>query len=274
MSEPLPHTRFHGLEIELRSIPGARAVRVIHPPGQSIEAHRHDWPCLTLPALGGCLEVFDDGEVLLDSPAALFHPAGVTHADHVSSAGMETVSLQFDPGWLRSAGYDGCMQRSRCWTGGGVAQAVGKLASAWATPDTTESTLATATAVFLDSVVGAGRSARPAWLDHVLEALDTEPWCGTRRLSVELDLHPAWLARAYRNAAGEGLLDSLRRRRAGRAVALLRGSEGSLADTAIAAGFCDQSHMTRAFRTLIGRTPLQVRAERRSLTELTSSRRL
>ena len=37
------------------------------------------------------------------------------------------------------------------------------------------------------------------------------------------------------------------------------------AQVAAAAGFCDQSHMHRAFRGLVGRTPLEVRIERERL---------
>jgi AraC family transcriptional regulator len=46
-----------------------------------------------------------------------------------------------------------------------------------------------------------------------------------------------------------------------RATALLRYGRNGLADIAIAAGFCDQSHMNRAFHAVLGRTPLEVRRE-------------
>jgi AraC family transcriptional regulator len=46
-----------------------------------------------------------------------------------------------------------------------------------------------------------------------------------------------------------------------RAALLLRGGRAALAEVAVAAGFCDQSHMNRAFRAVLGRTPLEVRRE-------------
>jgi AraC-like DNA-binding protein len=76
-----------------------------------------------------------------------------------------------------------------------------------------------------------------------------------------LSLHPAWLARAYRAWRGEGIAETVRRRLVERAVLKLRSGGASLADVAAECGFCDQSHMNRAFRSVLGRTPLEVRRE-------------
>lgn len=87
-------------------------------------------------------------------------------------------------------------------------------------------------------------------------------------LARALELHPAWLARAYRAWRGEGLAETARRRRVERAVLLLRGGGAPLASVALDSGFCDQSHMNRAFRAVLGRTPAQVRGEARLLAAL------
>jgi transcriptional regulator GlxA family with amidase domain len=81
-------------------------------------------------------------------------------------------------------------------------------------------------------------------------------------------LHPAWLARAYRAWRGEGLADTVRRRRVERGALLLRMSDTPLAEVAVACGFCDQSHMNRSFRAVLGRTPLDVRSEASLLAPL------
>jgi AraC family transcriptional regulator len=103
---------------------------------------------------------------------------------------------------------------------------------------------------------------RPRWLESVQRALETDSAPETRRLARRLGLNPAWLARAYKAAAGEGLHVTARRRRVERALRLLRTTDLPSAFVAVDAGFCDQSHMHRAFRAMVGRTPLQVRAER------------
>jgi AraC family transcriptional regulator len=84
----------------------------------------------------------------------------------------------------------------------------------------------------------------------------------TLDLARRLDLHPAWLARAYRHFSGEGLAETARRHRVEHASAMLRRSGLPLADIAHSAGFCDQSHMNRCFASVLGRTPAKVRTER------------
>lgn len=257
--------RFHGLEISLRAFSGARAVRVVHPGSQAIDEHRHDWPFLSLHAIGAYREIYDGGEAWIAGPAAVLHPAGRPHADCIDAAGLETVSVEFDPAWLKRSGYALRLDRSLCWRGGPVAAAARRLGQAWVDGAASEAALATATATFLGLALSTTCVSHPVWLDQVEEELARETPPTTAALARRLDLNPAWLARAYRAAAGEGLQDASRRRRVERAVTLLRETDAELADVAIASHFCDQSHMHRAFKTLLGRTPTTVRLERQEL---------
>ena len=95
----------------------------------------------------------------------------------------------------------------------------------------------------------------------VREQLAADPALTSIELAARLDLHPGWLAQAYRAATGEGIRETVQRRRVERATSLLRNSAVQLADVAADCGFCDQSHMNRIVRRLLGRTPAEVRAE-------------
>jgi AraC-like DNA-binding protein len=119
-----------------------------------------------------------------------------------------------------------------------------------------------------------GARAEPAWLEHVRERLRLAPaqLPVTEELAAELRIHPAWLARVYREREGEGLHETVRRRRMEYAAALIRTTPSPLADVAAAAGFCDQSHMNRAFRCVLMRTPGDVQAEVRLLRSLDGGR--
>jgi len=250
---------FHGLEIPLRRFGGAHAVRVVHPARQEISPHRHDWPYLLLPALGAYSEICDGRRIFIDGPAAVLQPARAMHANSIGEAGLETISIQFDPAWL---GRRMELGRMRCWLGGPVALAARRLGAAWRSAAIPERILAARTADFLEAALGRGSGQRPAWLPALRTALSEGEQAGTAALARRLGLNPAWLARAYRAAMGEGLHETSRRRRVERASTLLRGSDLPLAEIALASGFCDQSHMNRAFRALSGRTPLDVRKER------------
>lgn len=256
---------FHGLEIALRSLSGAKAVRVVHGHGQLIGQHQHDWICVTLPVLGQALESWDGGEAVIGGPCVLLHPPGACHADRIGDSGLETVSIQFDPRWLSGFGFEVRLEKSVWWANAAGARL---LARSWSEADTPAADLARITAAFLHRTMTAEPSVPPAWMKHVRRALRDTEAVTAARLAAQLDLHPAWLARAYRAAVGEGIQDTARRRRVETAVSLLRRTDLPLAQVAADCGFSDQSHMTRGFRTLIGRTPLQVRSER----ELISTR--
>jgi AraC family transcriptional regulator len=259
-----PGIRFHGVELEVRRFGGAKAARVLHAPNQAIGAHRHDWACITLPVIGGGREYFEGGEARIEGPSAILHPAGSYHGDDIGADGLETFSIQFDPAWLREV-PDLRSGRSRAWNGGGTALLASGLTRAWTNSLLGEAQLRSATLQFVRCAFGLAPASRPAWLERVgAEARQIED-LSTVQLAERLDLHPAWLARSYRKAMGEGLGDMRRRRRVEAAVRRLRAGDEPLCDVAAAEGFCDQSHMNRNFAEVLGRTPLEVRQERRLL---------
>ena len=102
----------------------------------------------------------------------------------------------------------------------------------------------------------------PAWLPDALGLIDETPSITTAQIARALDLNPGWLAERYRSAVGEGIGETVRRRRVEIAVQMLASSSEPQAQVAAAAGFCDQSHMIRAFREVLGRTPGEIRSER------------
>ncbi len=253
--------RFKGLEIELHRYSGARVLRVVHPGEQSIEEHDHDWAYIGLYTAGRYVERYDGGEADMSGPSAVLHPARRAHADTVHDSGLETLTIEFDPAWLRLYGFSDRLDRSRTWSGGRAGRASRGLAALLATPGADEAALGRATAAFLNQALVDRPAQAPTWIG------DARRWVSERQVSTSdvarrLDLHPAYVAQAYRAASGEGIGETLRRRRVEQASALLRRTQLPLAEIAIAAGFCDQSHMNRCFAAVLGRTPLRVRRER------------
>ncbi len=71
-------------------------------------------------------------------------------------------------------------------------------------------------------------------------------------------VHPAHLSRLFRRAYGVSVTEHAQHHSVRRAIGAIA-SRASLADAAGAAGFYAQSHMNRAFRRVVGRTPDQCR---------------
>lgn len=260
VSKVIEGSSFKGLEIALHHFSGARVLRVVHPDRQEIDEHRHDWAYIGIHTAGRYREIYEDGMADMRGPCAVLHPPGRPHADLVAEEGLETLTIEFDLAWLRSHGFDRALDRSQVWQGGPVALAARQLASVLTQQDGREVDVGRATATFLNQALLSRPVRRPSWLEWVEDLLgEEEP--ATADLCRRVDLHPAWLARSYRHATGEGLHETARRRRVERASALLRRSSLGLAEVAAAAGFCDQSHMNRCFKSVLGRTPAQVRRE-------------
>lgn len=85
--------------------------------------------------------------------------------------------------------------------------------------------------------------------DHLGEEMPVE------RLAREVNLSAAHFARLFKHSTGLTPHDYVLRSRLSRAKQLLAGGATSLVETASLAGFCDQAHMTRGFRRLLGTTP-------------------
>lgn len=143
-----------------------------------------------------------------------------------------------------------------------------ELAQVWLS-QRSEAELMAATSSFLVSAFAddAPRVVAPSWGGRALAELAGDA-PSTDVIAQRLALHPAWLARAYRAWRGEGMAETVRRKRVEQAALRLRGGAAPLADIAADVGFCDQSHMNRAFRAVLGRTPLEVRREAALLAPL------
>lgn len=254
------------METELRTFSGARLVRILDAANTRTDEHAHDWPILSLHVVGTGRKIVEDAETSIAGPSAVLHGVGAPHANVVGNSGLEQLEIQFDPAWI------GMTQRElgamRWWTCGRVASVSTLLAKMWRDPSADESVIAGATRHFLELALPRADGARPSWLDRVDACLDDKRQLSTREIALRLGLHPVWMARAYRAVVGEGMHETKRRRRVERALALLRDGDCSAAQVAADAGFYDQSHMIRCFRTVLDRTPGEARQQQRAMREV------
>lgn len=243
----------------LHRFSGATIKRTIDRSGGRVPEHAHDWPLLSLFALGGYSNHTELGEQLIAGPSAVFYAAGAAHRNVAGSQGFEQIEIEFDPAWLGPGVMPaGAVLR---WMGGRAGAEARALVRFCARP-LSEQQLRAALRRFLRIAMVEREPGRPAWLDAVSGQLRVDPARRVSTLARQAGLHPSWLGSAYRAATGEGLLETAARLRVERAACLLRETDLPLASVAMDAGFCDQSHMVRNFRRVLGRTPSTVRADR------------
>lgn len=243
----------------VRRLSGATVMREVYVGEMRLPEHEHDGVTLTVPLVGGFRAFSDAGESSIVGSCAVLHPAGHAHSVRILEEGVEVVGLYLDPDWLRWAGLGAGVDRTAYWTGGRARALARRLARAWIASDASEAMLAGLTVQCLQEAAVEEAPPRPRWMERVEAAMAVPAALRVRDIARTLDLHPAWLNHAYRAARGEGLHEALRRRRVELAIKALRCSDAPLADIALEAGFCDQSHMNRSFRAILRRTPLEVR---------------
>ncbi len=101
----------------------------------------------------------------------------------------------------------------------------------------------------------------PTSLEKVLEYIDTklEHSFSVRELANLLELSQYHFLRAFRNTLGQTPRHYVLHRRVTKAQELIQQGKLSLADIAYQLGFSSQSHMTMAFKQVLGTTPGQFR---------------
>lgn len=101
------------------------------------------------------------------------------------------------------------------------------------------------------------RRGEPPWI-HEVDALLAERFLHPLRagdVAASVGIHRGHLAREYRQFRGRTIADQVRMLRLAWARSVLMEQAPPLGELALAAGFADQSHFTRAFATRYGTSP-------------------
>jgi len=232
-----------------------------------LAVHAHERATITLVLDGTYEETIGRRVVTATVAGVLFRPGGAAHADRFGSTGAVNLVVEIDPrraaalagytallddvAWVPGPGFGGLARRMRAELY--ARDGLGLLALEGLT---------------LELLAAASRQARTAerartpWLTRVRELLDARFADGGLRMSEvarEAGVHPVHLARVFREHHGQSPTEYVRRRRLEWAARAITGGKLDLAAVAAAAGFADQSHLTRAFHRAFGVTPAQYR---------------
>lgn len=249
----------------LKSFPGVSITRVIDRANARVPEHAHDWPLVSLYVAGAYCNSTELGDSDISGPSAIFYRAGAAHRNAVSSTGFEQIEIEFDPAWLGRDGLPAVPVRR--WIGGRVAADARSLVRL-CNGELSEARLLAELRRFLAGAAYAGDPTPPGWTRFIEQRLRKGAIVSVASLAKELGRHPSWLGTAYRRMTGEGILTTAARLRVERATHLLRETSLSCVQVAVEAGFCDQSHMNRTFRRVLGRVPSAVRQDRQAFRQV------
>jgi len=254
----------HGEIASTREIRGFTLTKTTFEPGLRLKKHSHENAHFCLLLKGEFTE--QCGTQRLDcKPMSLsFLAASADHADHFCNAGAQCFIIDVAPHWIEHArtyslAYDECANHR-----GGLLSALAfkmhneflrnELASSLAIEGIALELLAEAARPPIN--INNDRIP-PVWLVQARDILHerfSETLSHTEIADL-VDLHPIHLAREFRRYYHCSIGQYIRKLRIDFACLELATSNLSLDQIAHAAGFFDQSHFTRTFKTHMGVTP-------------------
>lgn len=261
--EHLARGEFCGRVERARAVADLRFSLARYRCGDHAAPHEHESPLLCLVLEGGCEDRYRTRDHRPGRGDLFFCPPGEAHAQHYPVASRFLIVELGTEADARAdvRGLGPCLiadaaARSSAW----------RLYSELARPDdlsplALEGITLDLTARFLRLERWPRTRARPSWLERVHEILRSrlEHAPTLAELGAEVGRHPVALARAFRRHEGTSIGERLRALRVEEAARLLVSTRLSLADIALRVGFSDQSHMSRVFRRVTGRTPGSLR---------------
>lgn len=267
MAMRLAHGQFFG-HYQARRQVGDLALAELQPtvPEQEVQTHTHDDAHLLLLIDGDYLSSAHGMPPVCRGATLVLNPPGTQHRDRFRGLAGRFFTLSWPQArWQQASSQRRLPQQALRLGGSAQAHAAALLGELrhWddASPLAVEATFET----LLDE---AGIDTRvestsgPAWLRRVRERLadDCTGSPDIATLARICDVHPVYLARAFRRRYGCAPAEYLRRCRLERALLMLQRVDSSLTEIAAACGYADHSHFTHAFRRRYGCTPSTFRA--------------
>lgn len=249
-------------------LPASALTSTAYTPGLCLTPHAHTAAFLLFVRDGGFVEHHGRGSERFDRFTCIYRPAYDEHANEFDDARTVLAAIDLSPAWisrLREAGFSG----ERFGVRSPFVQQFGdRLDAELAAPDSMSEIVIESLATEL--IVFASRSAdrgdgRGAWLERARRLIEEEfaSPLSLSGIAVAVGVHPVHLARRFRAAFGCTVGETIRRVRVGFASRELAMTDKPIAEIALAAGFFDQSQLTKTFKRVTGRTPAAYRAQHR-----------
>lgn len=207
------------------------------------------------------MEETDRVDIRASALSVVFKPAGAAHADRFGPRGARLLAFDLDPELLDGFDDDAADLDALQWHHAGpLTPSVVRLVRTTLSGDArngpaVEEALTETLAAF--RAVEPPRDCAPGWLCQVKNRLDDEPEAAlsVAALAEEAGVHRVHLARQFRRYVGCSVSTYRRRAQVRAAADRLASSSLSLAAAALDAGFADQPHCCRTFKTVTGLSP-------------------
>ena len=236
---------------------------IYYPPGMRMKTHRHDVAQFSVLLAGQARETtrqgtFDSRPLLME-----YKPADFCHANEFGADGALQLSININPDTYCLREYF-AVQEWRLKYGADMRKEWTLLANKIArSKNASEDEMEMITADLLTALVKSDdRRADlrpPRWLVRAREAI-IETDKSTETIAADAGVHRVHLSRSFSRHFGQSISATRREARLARALRLLVHHGDRAGAASHAAGFSDQSHLTRSLRAACGLTPGALRS--------------
>ena len=229
------------------------------------EPSRHDFVQLVLPLHGQLLLDIDGRPGKVDTQQGVVIPAHAWHAQH-SRVANHSIILDVEAAAVAHGNWGRLLERPYTALGPGARKLIEYLGLMARQQALTPAVVQGWTPLLLDTLLLSEPQTRSR-LAALLARVQAEPglpW-STASMARFAHLSVSRLHALFREEMDASPHAWLQQQRIGRACDLLAASDASIAEIALAAGFSEQSALTRAMRDSIDTTPAAYRRQRREL---------
>jgi len=261
MSTALRAGQWFGQTQIRRNVRDNTLTQLVHAQPRRVPPHTHERAYASLVLDGAYREHFGGHTIEYQPLTLAFHPPAFSHDDEIGNGGARFFAVEFDRDYLAMLSTEA---RPEAELLGGK--------PAWIALELYRHFLCGADELAAESLIAElflessrrrpqAERRRPAWLVKVEDRLNAEFQAPPTlvELAEDAGVHPVHLSRTFRAIRRESIAQALWRLKVQHAARRMRSRETALADIALEAGFADQSHFTRIFKRITGRTPVAYR---------------
>ena len=262
MVERLPSGRFHGRVIKSLEASGFILTETAHDARSRLPPHTHENSHFCFVLQGTYTEKYGNREITCKPSTLTFCESGETHEARLHDTNARVFVLELSPRWIERLREDSLTLRSTFeFSGRALTQLSVRLNREFHKTDSAAHLAIEGLALELLAEAvrrpSTGMRTAPPWLVQA-RAMIAEHFAETLTLThvaARVGVHPVHLATTFRQKYGVTIGEFVRRLRIEHACSELTKGDLPLAAIALQAGFADQSHFSKAFKSYVGTTP-------------------
>ena len=266
MVEKLPPGGWYGRVIKSLEVSGFTLTDAAHDARIKLPRHAHENSYFCFVLQGAYTEKVGRRQIDCKPSVLTFRGSGEVHEARVLDANVRLFQMEISPRWIERLRADSLtLSSSSEFYGGALSQLSVRLNREFHKTDGAAPLAIEGLALELLAEAvrhpSIGTRAMPAWLIKAREMIAAHfaETLTLTQIAGEVGVHPVHLATTFRQKYGVTIGELVRKLRVEHACAELVRTDRPLAAIALRAGFADQSHFSKVFKSYVGMTPAKYR---------------